>query len=115
MKVMDYFLNVNGVDISFEDNSPEMREKPGYYERKRLRSYYEGLLKCIGADETQKRRFALDKLVDNLTEKSAKSKADYFEQVEDVYASLDEELNALQRKLMNYPAQMRSKRMKIRL
>lgn len=67
--MMDYVVNINGVDIVIEQN--EKREN-----RDRLLKYYNSLLGSRGIDSDEGKQKALESIVDNMTEAAAKEKLD---------------------------------------
>ena len=77
---VDFTINVNGIDIVIEPHSAEARNDRVHMQRKRLLAYYERLLEVTGAKETPERKAALNRIVDNMTEKNAEENADIFKQ-----------------------------------
>ncbi len=79
---MDYVVNIDGIDLVIEQHTIESRQQSNHQQRNRLLAYYEKLLKVSGTEETPERLEALNQLVDNMTEKSAESKADNLEKAQ---------------------------------
>ena len=77
---MDYTVNVNGIDIVIEAHLAEDKEQVNFQQRKRLMVYYQKLLEMKGIEPNSERYDALNNIVSNMTEQSAKKKADSFEQ-----------------------------------
>ncbi len=79
---MDYVVKIDGIDVLIEQYSEDAFKQNNHQQRNRLLAYYEKLLKVAGTEETIERKKALNRLVENMTEKSAEIKADSFEQAQ---------------------------------